>query len=120
MPDGEWRIVWVVERVLTPKPGWVMDNMIDVMNPQAAQTFIRLTHEATYAHFGAEFGKTIKGFFSDETGFRNITSYDSLPGHPGMPMPWSPAYAEFFQSIKGYDPRPEAGRALVRHRRVHA
>jgi hypothetical protein len=107
VPDGEWRIVWVVERVLTPRPGWVMDNMIDVMNPKAAQTFIRLTHEATYAHFGAEFGKTIKGFFSDETGFRNITSYDSLPGHPGMPMPWSPAYSAFFEKIKGYDPRPK-------------
>jgi hypothetical protein len=33
VPEGEWRIVWVVERVLRPKPGWVMDNMIDVMNP---------------------------------------------------------------------------------------
>ena len=107
VPQGEWRVLWVVERVLTPKPGWVMDNMIDVMNPEAVRTFIRLTHEATYAHFGAEFGKTIKGFFSDETGFRNITSYDSLPGHPGMPMPWSPAYAEFFQKSKGYDPRPK-------------
>lgn len=107
VPAGEWRVLWVVERVLTPKPGWVMDNMIDVMNPDAVQTFIRLTHEATYAHFAAEFGKTIKGFFSDETGFRNITSYDSLPGHPGMPMPWSPAYTGFFQKLKGYDPRPK-------------
>ena len=92
VPQGEWCIVWVVERVMTPKPGWVMDNMIDVMNPRAVQTFIRLTHEATYAHFGSDFGKTIKGFFSDEAGFRNITAYDSLPGHPGMPMPWSPAF----------------------------
>ncbi len=105
VPEGEWRVVWAVERVLPVKPGWVMDNMIDVMNPRAVQTFIRLTHEATYAHFGAEFGKTIKGFFSDETGFRNITSYDSLPGHPGMPMPWSPAYVDFFKRLKGYDPR---------------
>jgi hypothetical protein len=107
VPEGEWRVVWVVERVLTPKPGWVMDNMIDVMNPLAVQTFIRLTHQATYEHFGAEFGKTIKGFFSDEAGFRNITSYDSLPGHPGMPMPWSPRYAEYFKKLKGYDPRPQ-------------
>ncbi len=83
-----------------------MDNMIDVMNPAAVAAFIRLTHEATYQHFAAEFGKTIQGFFSDEAGFRNITSYDGLPGHPGMPMPWSPAYAAYFERLKGYDPRP--------------
>lgn len=107
VPAGEWRVVWVTERTLSPKSGWVMDNMIDVMNPRATEAFLRLTHEATYQHFGPEFGKTIKGFFSDESGFRNVTSYDSLPGHPGMPMPWSPAFTEFFQKLKGYDPRPK-------------
>jgi len=106
VPAGKWRVVWVVEQVARAKPGWTMDNMIDVMNPRAAAAFIRITHEATYQHFGAEFGKTIKGFFSDEAGFRNITSYDSLPGTPGMPLPWSPALAEYFKSLKGYDPLP--------------
>jgi hypothetical protein len=106
VPEGNWRIVWVVERVMPAKPGWSMENMIDVMNPRATQAFLRLTHEATFRHFGSEFGKTIKGFFSDETGFRNIPSYDSLPGHPGMPMPWSPVFAEYFRKLKGYDPAP--------------
>jgi hypothetical protein len=105
-PAGEWQIVWVVERVMPVEPGWSMANMIDVMNPEAARTFLRMTHEETYRHFGAEFGKTIRGFFSDETGFRNIGSYDSLPGMAGMPMPWSPVFVEYFQKRKGYDPRP--------------
>lgn len=106
VPKGRWRLTWAVSAPETPKAGWRMDTMIDVLNPKAVEAFIRLTHEATYAHFGPDFGKTIKGFFSDETGFRNATSYSSLPGTPGKPMPWSPAFAGYFQRRKGYDPRP--------------
>ncbi len=105
-PDGEWRIVWSVIRVHEPAPGWTMKNMIDVMNPAATAEFIRLTHEDTLRHFAPHFGKTIKGFFSDETGFRNITSYASLPGTPGMPMPWSPVLAATFRKWKQYDITP--------------
>jgi hypothetical protein len=102
-PAGRWRICWSVSRWRAPQPGWSMANMIDVMNPQATAEFIRLTHEATYEQFRNEFGKTIKGFFSDETGFRNVDSYQSLPGKPGAPMPWSPSFAAYFQKLKGYD-----------------
>src|SRR5512133_401239 len=80
-----------------------MAKMIDVMNPQATAEFIRHNHQPTYAQFRDEFGKTIKGFFSDETGFRNVDSYQSLPGKPGAPMPWSPTFAAYFQKLKGYD-----------------
>ncbi len=91
---------------MASKAGWRMDNMIDVMNPAAVSEFIRLTHEATWEHFKDDFGRTIKGFFSDETGFRNITSYNSLPGTPGMALPWSPGLAALFERRKGYDVRP--------------
>ena len=102
-PDGRWRICWSLARSHAPRPGWRMTNMIDVMNPSATAEFIRITHEATYAQFHEDFGKTIKGFFSDEAGFRNVDSYDSLPGKPGASMPWSPAFAAYFQKLKGYD-----------------
>ena len=105
-PEGNWRITWSIVRSHPPKAGWQMSNMIDVMNPAATQAFIEITHEATYRHFARHFGKTIKGFFSDETGFRNVTSYQSLPGTPGMPMPWSPIFAEYFRRLKGYDVEP--------------
>ncbi len=105
-PAGNWRIVFVVERTHVPTAGWKMSNMVDVMNPAATAEFIRITHEATYQHFKADFGTTIKGFFSDETGFRNITSYESLPGKPGMLMPWSPVFAAYFEKLKGYDLKP--------------
>ncbi len=106
VPQGRWRICWAVSKPELPKEGWRMDTMIDVLNPKAVEAFIRLTHEATFKYFADDFGKTIKGFFSDETGFRNVTSYQSLPGKPGMPMPWSPAFADYFRKVKGYDPRP--------------
>lgn len=105
-PEEGWRVCFSVSRHQVPVPGWQMDNMIDVMNPRAAREFIRITHEATYRHFGPEFGKTVKGFFSDETGFRNILEYHSLPGRPGMPLPWSPVFVDYFKRLKGYDPRP--------------
>jgi hypothetical protein len=102
-PEGRWQICWSVSRRRVPRPGWSMANMIDVMNPQATDEFIRLTHDPTYAQFHDDFGKTIKGFFSDESGFRNVDSYQSLPGKPGAPMPWSPTFASYFQKLKGYD-----------------
>jgi len=106
VPNGRWRICWVTAAPELPKEGWRMETMIDILNPKAAEAFIRLTHEETYKRFASDFGKTIKGFFSDETGFRNITSYDSLPGKPGMPMPWSPVFLDYFRKAKGYDPGP--------------
>jgi len=105
-PKGRWRICWTTAAPESPKEGWRMDTMVDVLNPKTAEAFIRLTHEETYKRFAADFGTTIKGFFSDETGFRNITSYESLPGKPGMPMPWSPVFLDYFRKAKGYDPRP--------------
>ncbi len=109
MPPGSWRICWTTARPEAPREGWRMDTMVDVLNPKVSQAFLKLTHEETYKRFRADFGKTIKGFFSDETGFRNVDSYDSLPGKPGMPMPWSPVFLEYFQRTKGYDPRPWLG-----------
>jgi len=43
---------------------------------------------------------------SDETGFRNVTSYQSLPGTAGITMPWSPTFPEYFKRLKGYDLKP--------------
>ncbi len=105
-PDGRWQIVWSVVHVHAPEAGWTMKNMIDVMNPAATAEFLRLTHDETFRRFGPDFGKTIKGFFSDETGFRNVTSYQSLPGTPGMPMPWSPVLPDIFRQWKSYDLAP--------------
>ncbi|MFA7184550.1 MAG: hypothetical protein WC082_06650 [Victivallales bacterium] len=41
----------------------------DILNPDAMECFISLTHEVYYKHFGQYFGNTIKGFFTDEPSF---------------------------------------------------
>lgn len=50
------------ERVMEP-----FDN--DMLNPDAVQCFIRLTHEKYAAWFGNYFGNTILGMFTDEPSF---------------------------------------------------
>ena len=75
--DGEWD---------TPKSA-------DILNPEAVQCFIRLTHEAYRREFEGYFGKTIIGFFTDEPSIlgRNVA---------GM-MPWTAGFAEDFTAAGG-------------------
>ncbi|MGI6174198.1 MAG: glycosyl hydrolase [Christensenellales bacterium] len=41
-------------------------SVVDILNKDIVQKFIRETHEEYYAHFGDKFGKAMKGFFTDE------------------------------------------------------
>jgi hypothetical protein len=68
-------------------------SLIDYLDPEATRAFIKTTHEKYKALFGAEFGKTVLGFFGDE------------PGYSGF-MPWTPKLLEEFQKQKGYDLKP--------------
>ncbi len=78
-PEGEWRIYLVTEVVLDHFK--YFGNYIDTMNPEAIRCFISLTHERYREHVGEEFGKTIKGFFTDE-----ITAFpDREPWSPLLP-----------------------------------
>lgn len=49
----------------------------DILNPDAVDAFIRLTHERYYEKLGQYFGTTIIGFFTDEPCVlgRNVTGY---------------------------------------------
>lgn len=49
----------------------------DLLNPEAVQAFIRLTHEAYYAALPEHFGKTVIAFFTDEP---DITGRNAKPG----------------------------------------
>jgi hypothetical protein len=68
-------------------------SLIDYLNPDATRAFLKTTHEVYKELFGAEFGKTVLGFFGDE------------PDYTGF-IPWTPALLETFQSQKGYDLQP--------------
>ena len=54
---------------------------------------MKLTHEVYKQAIGAEFGKTVLGFFGDETDYNGF-------------IPWTPKLLEEFQKQKGYDLKP--------------
>jgi len=54
-------------------PGRIPETYADILNPDAVDCFIRLTHEKYYERFGKYFGTTIKGIFTDEPSFLYYT-----------------------------------------------
>jgi len=67
--------------------------LIDYLNPDATRAFMSTTHEVYKKLFGDQFGKTVLGFFGDETDFASA-------------IPWTPRLLEEFQKQKGYDLQP--------------
>lgn len=63
---------------------------IDTFNPDVINCFINETHEKYYEHFGDRFGKSLKGFFTDEPQY----------GHDITP--WSTIFPELFLKKYGY------------------
>ncbi len=52
---------------------------VDILNPAVVDLFIEKTYEAYYKRFADEFGKTIRGFFTDEPQYyRYATPYTSV------------------------------------------
>lgn len=90
LPKGHWRLVAVSEERLTDYKYY--GGFFDPCYPEAVRTFIELTHEQYARYMGHEFGKGIKGFFSDEIGFLGK-------------FPWSHRMLEEFPRRKGYDLR---------------
>ncbi len=73
----------------------------DNLNPECVKRFLALTHEKYFELCGEEFGKTVKGIFTDEpsladnhTRFRPERSW----------IPWTEGFGEYFEERRGYDP----------------
>ncbi|HWB86445.1 MAG TPA: glycosyl hydrolase [Bryobacteraceae bacterium] len=67
--------------------------LIDYLNPQATDAFLKITHETYKEAVGNEFGKTILGFFGDEPDYTCF-------------IPWTPKLLDDFRQQKGYDLQP--------------
>lgn len=76
----------------------------DVLDPAAVESFIALTHEIYYRHFGRHFGSTIKGIFSDEPSFIYPSAHHRIGG--------SIIELPYYHGLKD-DYRQATGRALV-------
>ena len=65
----------------------------DILNPEAVERFLALTHEAYWRHFSAYFGGTVTGFFTDEPSILGRNVRDMFP--------WTRGFAEIFTAAGG-------------------
>ncbi len=72
---------------------------VDMLNPAAVQKFIELTHERYKEFIGDEFGKTVRGVFTDEPTV--LRHFDFT--YVGI---WSDTFAEEFEAEYGYSLLP--------------
>lgn len=79
------------------KPAYSDDRYIDVLNPEATDSFIELVYEEYWRRFEKHFGSTILGFFTDEPGMYNNFA-DSDPGS----IPWTDELPAYFERMNGY------------------
>lgn len=66
----------------------------DILNPEAVERFIQLTHEAYYRRFARYFGNTIIGFFTDEPSILGRNVRDMFP--------WTKGFAKEFEAAGGH------------------
>lgn len=59
LPEGLWRIFVIFHR-----PS--QSDFIDMLREESVQVLIEAVYEPHYQHFGKYFGKTFRGYFSDE------------------------------------------------------
>jgi hypothetical protein len=87
-PEGTWHVCIILQVAVDNFK--YFGKYVDPLNPEAVRYYINTTHEKYKEYFGHEFGKTIKGIFTDE-----ITAFP-----PGMP--WSPLLPQMFEKKNGY------------------
>ena len=88
VPEGYWRIFYMT---LSRASGHStrLDEYLNPLTAEGTQVLIDTVYEAHYQHYGSEFGKTFKGFFSDEPQMGNAYGYHASIGRvPYMSMPW--------------------------------
>lgn len=86
IPEGEWRI-FILKQTEKGGEEWTKDYL-NPLEPEGTRVFLDLIYESHYQHFGEEFGKTVKGFFTDEPRFGNAATYYCRLGTDQV-LPWS-------------------------------
>jgi hypothetical protein len=102
IPEGLWRIF-----IITAHYGLGDERRDKYINPLASQgtrILIDTVYEAHYKHYAREFGKTIKGFFSDEPQFGGGYGYHAKIGRsPNLALPWSDEVLALMNATIGCD-----------------
>lgn len=126
-PEGEWVVVYFARRTAfegsfaTTIPGHTDTRMyIDVLNPEAVRSFIRVTHRQYRRQTPEDLWSRVQAIFTDEPlllapyvgtmpadrpGEQFILDQPLFLDRPIM-APWTARLPEVFQKWKGYDLRP--------------
>ncbi|MBQ7916597.1 MAG: hypothetical protein IJ315_07400, partial [Firmicutes bacterium] len=101
IPKGRWRIFVLY----TTQKGGGRDGYMNLIDSESVRVLIDEVYEKHYEHFGAEFGRTIAGFFSDEPELGNVPGYgfNERLGKADVKLPWSAQLAERLQGRWGKD-----------------
>ncbi len=87
VPEGDWRVFVMTANYVSERnpPQFFANPLL----PQGGQLMIDTVYEAHYAHLKDEFGKTFRGFFSDEPALRAGRGCKAVLGeYPHLPIPW--------------------------------
>lgn len=99
--EGEFLMIELRKACINPWTAWF--PFVDTCQPQVAETFIELTHEKYFQHFGKHFGKEINWFFADEPTAAKHEKYDKS----FATMPFSRLLLREFERDHGYDLIPK-------------
>ena len=86
--EGKWHIEIIIQTAIDRFK--YFGKYIDPLNREVTEYFIKTTHERYKKYLGHEFGKTVKGIFTDE-----ITPFPN-------DLPWSPVLPDNFLQLNGY------------------
>ena len=108
MIDNRFALFWtpphpgkyLIVAVLTTKG--IEEVRPDMLRGESVRHFIEMTHEKYFQRYGSEFGKVVKGSFTDEP----------CPGCASL-YPWTPAFPQEFHKDYNYDLLPYLAHLLV-------
>ncbi|WP_240422382.1 glycosylhydrolase-like jelly roll fold domain-containing protein [Listeria costaricensis] len=86
IPAGNWRVFTLIETYSGGERS--TEGYLNPLDEEATQVLIETVYEPHFRELGAEFGKSIAGFFSDEPRFGNTKGPDASIGRMEMPLPW--------------------------------
>lgn len=85
VPEGLWRILVFY----TTRHGNGKLDYFNILDSRSVKLLIDRVYEPHYEHYGADFGNTFQGFFSDEPEFSNLPGY-RFQARLGEDMPYIP------------------------------
>lgn len=101
VPEGLWRILVFYT---TPRGNGKLDYF-NIVDSASVKVLLDQVYEPHFARYGAEFGKTFQGFFSDEPEFSNLPGYrfQARLGEDMPFLPWSTELRQLLEQCWGRD-----------------